>query len=128
MMFISWMTILNDIRRFALHAAGAAMRPLVWSALVAYFAFYTVNGDRGLNTLTILEKQVAAAEATAAQLAQEREQLELRVRLMRPDSLDLDLLDERARLNLNYSHPDDLVVMTGQPRRPSGPSVVAGRP
>ncbi len=37
--------------------------------------------------------------------------IENRVRLLRPGSLDLDMLDERARYQLDYAHPRDLVRM-----------------
>jgi hypothetical protein len=33
------------------------------------------------------------------------------VKGLRPDSLDLDILEERARILLNYAHPDDLVIL-----------------
>ena len=32
--------------------------------------------------------------------------------MLRPDGLDRDMLDERARAVLNLAHPDDLVVFT----------------
>jgi cell division protein FtsB len=41
----------------------------------------------------------------------ERKEWEHRVSLLRSDKLDPDLLDERARMMLNYAHPRDLVLM-----------------
>ena len=40
--------------------------------------------------------------------------LEQRVSLLRAESLDPDMLDERARFQLEFAHPRDLVRMTGQ--------------
>ena len=37
--------------------------------------------------------------------------LERDVALLRPESLDPDMLDERARAILNLAHPDDLIMM-----------------
>ena len=43
--------------------------------------------------------------------AEVRGRLERDVALLRPESLDPDMLDERARAILNLAHPDDLVMM-----------------
>ena len=40
----------------------------------------------------------------------EREKLEKRVDLLRPENLDLDMLEERARSVLGLAHPDELVI------------------
>jgi cell division protein FtsB len=51
------------------------------------------------------------ARARVAALRVERATLEHRVVRLRPESLDLDLLDERARAVLNLSSPDEIVVI-----------------
>jgi len=51
--------------------------------------------------------------------------LESRTALLRPDNLDRDMLDERARLMLNYSHPDDIIII--QPQRTELPAVAKDR-
>ncbi len=43
--------------------------------------------------------------------------MENRVRLLEPGSLDPDMLEERARLMLNYGHADDIVILEGNKRR-----------
>lgn len=100
-------------------ALGRAIRqivgPVIGVSVVAYFAYHTVHGDRGLVALTHLQSEVARAQSTLDQVRAEREELERRTRLLRPDSLDPDLLDERARAVLNQSHPDDLIILL--PRR-----------
>jgi cell division protein FtsB len=45
-------------------------------------------------------------------LRSERERLDKRVGLMRPDSIDPDMLDELARANLGFAKPGDLVITT----------------
>jgi cell division protein FtsB len=40
----------------------------------------------------------------------EKENLEREAYLLRPDSLDLDLLEEKARQVLNFAHSDEVVV------------------
>ncbi len=39
--------------------------------------------------------------------------MERRVTLLSNTSLDLDMLEERARVMLNYAHPDDLIIFLG---------------
>ena len=46
--------------------------------------------------------------------------LERDVALLRPESLDPDMLDERARASLNLAHPDDLVMLKRRPVAETG--------
>lgn len=85
--------------------------PLVGASIVAYFAYHTVQGDRGLVALNQLQVEVAKAEAVLAEVRTEREEMERRAHLLRPDNLDPDMLEERARILLNQTHPDDLVIL-----------------
>lgn len=91
------------------------MGHVVAAALVGYFAYYTVEGERGLIALTRLQKQASRAEAEYAGLKGDREALELKVTSLRPGSLDLDRLDERTRLLLNDSRADELIVNLPKP-------------
>ena len=80
--------------------------------IVGYFLYHTIQGDRGWFAMLRLQHEVRGAEATLSQLQKDRESLEHRTQLMRPGSLDPDLLDEKARELLNYSHPNEIVVLT----------------
>jgi len=79
-----------------------------------YFVFHVFHGDRGLIAWAQLRQQVVKVEVTAKALAAERQYLENTVRLLHPESLDPDMLDERARLMLNFGHPDELVILDPQ--------------
>ena len=57
-----------------------------------------------------LKATVAEAEQIRDGLTAERATLEHRVTLLRPDSLDRDLLEEQARKMLNYGHADEIIV------------------
>ena len=52
-------------------------------------------------------------------LKEVRERLERDVSLLRPESLDPDMLDERARAILNLAHKDDLVMLKRREPRPT---------
>ena len=82
------------------------------ACIVGYFLYHTIQGDRGWLAMLRLQQQVNVAEDRLTQLQDRRHELEHRVQLMRPDSLDPDLLDEKARELLNYSKPGDVVILT----------------
>ena len=77
---------------------------------MGYFAYHAVEGDYGLFALGKLEERVTALEAELATARAEREQMEKHVALMRPESLDRDMIDERAREALNMADAKDLVI------------------
>lgn len=103
------MFITKEIRRRASHVIG----PFLGLTLVVYFAYHTVQGDRGLMAWWQLNQQVKQAEETLAKLEDTRNTLDRRASLLRPDHLDPDMLEERARLMLNMGHDDEVVVLRG---------------
>jgi len=85
--------------------------PAAGVLVVVYFAYHTVQGDRGWLAYLRLQGEVAEAEMILDHLRQERQAMERRAKLLHPETLDRDLLEEQARALLNYSHPDDLVIL-----------------
>jgi cell division protein FtsB len=83
-------------------------------SLLGYFAWHAWQGPRGFRFAEDLEHRAAALETRLAQLSSERLAFEQRVSLLRPESLDPDLLDELARGSLNMARPGELVVVTGK--------------
>lgn len=81
------------------------------AALALYFAHFTLHGDRGLKALGHLRAQVEAKEVALGQIRQQREQLEARVHALQPGSIDGDLLEERARVVLGYTRPDEVLIL-----------------
>jgi len=80
-------------------------------AALGYFGFHAMSGELGMVGRAMIERQVSELEAELETLTGERQQLVARVSLLRPESLDPDMLDERARLNLNLVHTNELVVL-----------------
>lgn len=107
------MGFLQEIRARARYVVG----PVLGVCAVGYFAYHVVHGDRGLLAWWNIKQRVAAARAVLAETRAEREILEHRVQLMNPGSLDPDMLEERARLMLNYGHSDDIIVLDGKRRK-----------
>ena len=81
-------------------------------ALLGYFGWHAFYGPRGFAHHDALEIRAADLSVQLALLRSEREDSEKRVSLIRPDSIDPDMLDELARANLGYGRPSDLVITT----------------
>jgi cell division protein FtsB len=101
------MSLMYEIRRRARQAAPQA----IFACTLAYFAYHAVHGERGVLAWAKLKDELAQASTTQSGLAAERAAWEHKVGLLRDNPLDADLLDERARLLLNYGHPDDIIVL-----------------
>jgi len=95
----------------------AIMGPLIGLGAVGYFAYHTVEGDRGVLAWMHLRTDIVDAELQLAKVTSERQQLEHRVLLLRPDHLDPDMLEERARAMLNMGHPDEVEVLDAPAKR-----------
>ena len=105
------MTGLFELRRRA-HLVAI---PGVGLFLLGYLAYHAVEGERGVIAWHQLTNRVAATRAGLAESEVRRSALARKVALLRPDDIDLDMLDEQARRILMLAAPDDLIVLS--PRR-----------
>ena len=101
------MLVLKELRRQGRQIVAS----IFGVAVIGYFAFHAVEGDRGLRAYFALSLQTELARAERETLREERETIEQRVNLMKSESLDLDMLEERARTVLNKVHEDDYVIL-----------------
>ncbi|GGD89251.1 cell division protein [Aureimonas endophytica] len=85
--------------------------PVVSCSFLAYFAFHAQSGHYGLESKRELMQSLAAAAERYDKLRDQRERLEKRVELLHDGTLDRDMIDERARQALNYSTPDEVMIM-----------------
>ena len=120
------MTAIDHVKDALGRALRQTIGPAIGAAIVGYFAYHAIQGDRGLIALSHLQSEIQQAEAVLAQVRGERTDLEQRASLLKRDHLDPDMLDERARAVLNYSHPDDVIILV--PRSSVAPPVTAGQP
>ncbi len=88
------------------------LAPLIFATLFGYFGYHLVNGERGLLAMAHLQREVLLADQNFAEAEATRKIWERRVSLLRNQSLDPDMLDERARALLNYAKKDDIIVFT----------------
>jgi cell division protein FtsB len=89
---------------------GRFVLPAVTIAFVSYFGYHCVHGDYGLRATEVFEQQRIARQQELAVLVAKREHLEREVALLSDGSLDKDMLDEKARYQLNYSKADEIVI------------------
>jgi cell division protein FtsB len=84
--------------------------PVGCLGVMVYFAYHAVHGDHGLYASWGLQTRVEALRAERDGLVAVRNDLEHKVGLMRPESIDPDMLDEQARATLNLAHPNDIII------------------
>src|SRR5437763_1759196 len=83
--------------------------------VIGYFGVNAYTGNHGLRAKQDLDQQIAQLTAEFNALQNERASWERRVALLRPESIDPDMLDERARALLDYADPRDLTLRSRQP-------------
>ena len=91
------------LQSLALHLGAAA--------IIGYFAFQGYHGNYGLLAQRGYEQEIAKLTLERDALKIERADLEHHVGLLRADRLDPDLLEELARRELGFAHPNDLVML-----------------
>lgn len=85
---------------------------MVGVVVVGYFLYHTIQGDRGWFAMLRMQHEVSVAEGTLDKLRSQREELQHRTELLRDDNMDPDLLEEKSRELLNYSKPNEIVILT----------------
>jgi cell division protein FtsB len=83
--------------------------------VIGYFGVNAYSGNHGLRARQDLDQQIAQLSDELGSLKAERANWERRVVLLRPESIDPDMLDERARVLLNYADPRELTLRLKQP-------------
>jgi cell division protein FtsB len=81
------------------------------AGLIGYFGVNAYTGRYGLNAQQELDQEIIALTSELARLKKERAESQQRVSLLRSDHIDPDMLEERARFQLDYVNPHDLVRM-----------------
>jgi cell division protein FtsB len=83
--------------------------------LIGYFGVNAYTGNHGLKAQKDIDKQIESLSAELNQLRAERSRWEHRVSLLKSESIDPDMLEERARVLLNYVHPRDVTTLIKRP-------------
>jgi cell division protein FtsB len=100
------MRIKRSVSRFF----GALILPALAIAVVSYFGFYAVWGERGLFQLEDAQAKLGVGQAQLAQVQGDRDRLSHRIQLMEGDQADPDLVEELARGQLMDGAPNQVAV------------------
>lgn len=88
-----------------------ATAPFFALSLVGYFIYHSIQGDRGILAWVQLQERLAHSLSELNTIIDERQTLEEKVQALRPESINRDLLDQQVRLQLGYTHPDEIVIL-----------------
>ncbi|MDO4975020.1 MAG: septum formation initiator family protein [Alphaproteobacteria bacterium] len=75
-----------------------------------YFVFHALSGENGLRAYLVTKNQLKNQTEKLEKIEYALDSLKRNVRLLSSESLDLDLLEERCRIILNYSAQDDVII------------------
>lgn len=79
--------------------------------MTIYFAFHAINGERGFLKYMYLHHEIEEAKKVAEKYNLEKTRLEEKIQHLSNRSLDLDLLEERARIILNLAADDEFIIL-----------------
>jgi cell division protein FtsB len=81
------------------------------AAAITYFGFHAFGGDHGIMAQRHYDEQKEQLSNELDQLQRERRGLERRIALLKADSIDPDVLEEKSREMLGLTNRDDVVVL-----------------
>lgn len=84
---------------------------IVFGICSFYFVMNAIKGDRGFFRYLYLKSKVEAAQQERAQYQLRKKELEHKVAMLSEQSLDLDYLEERARVVLGMVKNGEYVVL-----------------
>ena len=80
--------------------------------MLVYFVFHSIYGSRGIIAYFKAQSELRNAHKKLELVRSKRLEIENRAKLLRPDSLDKDMLDETTRNVLGFSSPKEKVYKT----------------
>ena len=78
--------------------------------LIGYLLWHAIHGERSFSESRRISAQIETLTAERDEIRARRIALDRRVALLRPESIDPDMLEELARVKLGFVHPDDIIV------------------
>ena len=84
---------------------------IVFGICSFYFVMNAIKGDRGIFRYLYLKGKVEVAQQERARYALKKKDLEHKVAMLSEQSLDLDYLEERARIVLGMVRSGEYVVL-----------------
>ena len=85
---------------------------MIGVALCIYFAYHIIYGERSISKWVSLSHKIETVSKINDNLIQERTALEQKVVMLRPGSINQDLLEERVRAVLGYKRDNEHIVIS----------------
>ena len=85
--------------------------PTIWATIILYITFHMIQGERGLIAFMQIHGEVLAAKTIQRTLISKKNRLQNKVALLSLKSLDIDMLEERVRIMLGYSRPNETIIL-----------------
>ena len=101
------------VRRSVVRIFGWMILPAVTAAVVSYFGYYAIYGERGYIALTAVQNHLTEASVSLGALTDQRQRLEHRIALLK--SGDPDLVEELARTELMDGAPGQVAIPRDKP-------------
>lgn len=73
-------------------------------------AYFAAHGFNSVTSQKLLQGEINALQAEQNRIKAARDDLELHVGLLSSNHIDPDYLDELARKDLGFSHPDEIII------------------
>lgn len=101
MNYSNFVNYINNYKRLLINT--------ILSLSLIYFVFHSFYGNRGIIAYFTLSQKLQKSYSELESLRAERVELEHKVKLLRPESLDQDMLDQEARRVLGIASPKEQV-------------------
>lgn len=79
--------------------------------LISYFSYHMISGGRGIIAYFKLNNEISSLYAELEMVRAERINLEHKANLLKSKSLDIDLLEERAKEVLGYAKTQETLFI-----------------
>ena len=83
----------------------------IWATIILYITFHMIQGERGLIAFMQIHREVLAAKKIQQTFISKKKHLQNKVALLSLKSLDIDMLEERVRIMLGYSRPNETIIL-----------------
>jgi len=97
---------LRDFRRRMKYIA----KPVGLASIAMYFGYHTLQGDYGLLAWQKLDAHYEMSLVRLDALKKQQSLLQKNVKLLHPSSLSAEYIEQLAKRDLGYSHPNEVVL------------------
>lgn len=87
-----------------------SLKTIASGSIALYLGYHLIQGENGALSYILISKKLEETNKQLAMSKEKRKGLDHRVSLLRPDSIDVDMIAERARIILNYGRANETVV------------------